>query len=221
MKIYECLKQTPLLKEINEIEDLYQAHFIQVKKIKKGVTFHEEGEVCQGLDLIIEGKLVAYALSENGSETIMFEFLKNQSIGANLLFSKKTIYPFNIFAKEETIVATIMLEGLKKLLHNEIFVLRFLENISENSQILNQKISIFKRKTLRENLEAYLIVLYEHQKVNPITLPISKKELADYLGVQRPSLFRELKKMQEEGLIVSKNKKIEVYFLKLFQNGNT
>ena len=27
------------------------------------------------------------------------------------------------------------------------------------------------------------------------------KELADYLGVQRPSLFRELKKMKDEGII--------------------
>lgn len=221
MELQERLKQMPLLKDIEEIDTLYQAHLIQFKKVKKGVTFHEEGEHCQALDLIIEGKLVAYALSENGSETSMFEFLKNQSIGANLLFAENPYYPFNLFAKEETSIATITREGLKVLLHNYSFVLRFLENISGNSQILNQKITIFKRKTLRENLEAYLMSLYKKQKVNPITLPISKKELADYLGVQRPSLFRELKKMQEEGLIVSKNKVVDVCFLKDAQNENT
>ena len=39
------------------------------------------------------------------------------------------------------------------------------------------------------------------QGSSKIVLPFSKKELADYLGVQRPSLFRELKKMKDEGII--------------------
>jgi CRP-like cAMP-binding protein len=39
------------------------------------------------------------------------------------------------------------------------------------------------------------------QGTSRITLPIIKRELADYLGVQRPSLFRELKKMKDEGMV--------------------
>ncbi|MDD4690459.1 MAG: helix-turn-helix domain-containing protein, partial [Eubacteriales bacterium] len=41
-----------------------------------------------------------------------------------------------------------------------------------------------------------------------ILLPISKKQLADYLGVQRPSLFRELKKLQDERIIEIDNRVI-------------
>lgn len=43
---------------------------------------------------------------------------------------------------------------------------------------------------------------------------MSKKQLADYLGVQRPSLFRELKKMQDEGLIFVLNKEIQLIYNK-------
>jgi len=44
-------------------------------------------------------------------------------------------------------------------------------------------------------------------------LPITKKQLADYFGVQRPSLFRELKRMKDEGLIEIANKKIYIKFI--------
>jgi CRP-like cAMP-binding protein len=59
----------------------------------------------------------------------------------------------------------------------------------------------------------YLRSLSTEQNSHTITLPISKKQLADYFGVQRPSLFRELKKMKEEGLINIDNKTITLYFI--------
>lgn len=43
-----------------------------------------------------------------------------------------------------------------------------------------------------------------------IKLSISKKELAKKFGIQRPSLFRELKKMKEEGLIDYNHKYIRI-----------
>ena len=48
------------------------------------------------------------------------------------------------------------------------------------------------------------------QGSSKIVLPFSKKELADYLGVQRPSLFRELKKMKDEGIIEIDNRTIQL-----------
>lgn len=48
------------------------------------------------------------------------------------------------------------------------------------------------------------------QKSSVILLPISKRQLADYLGVQRPSLFRELKKLKEEGIIEINNRTIAI-----------
>ena len=48
------------------------------------------------------------------------------------------------------------------------------------------------------------------QKSSVILLPMSKRQLADYLGVQRPSLFRELKKLKEEGIIEINNRTITI-----------
>ena len=66
------------------------------------------------------------------------------------------------------------------------------------------------QKTLRENLLEYFRQQSILQGSNTIVLPISKKQLADYLGVQRPSLFRELKNLKDEGIIDVSNRTIQI-----------
>lgn len=47
----------------------------------------------------------------------------------------------------------------------------------------------------------YLKYEYHIQKSNIIKLNISKKDLAESLGIQRSSLSRELNKMRKDGLL--------------------
>ena len=47
----------------------------------------------------------------------------------------------------------------------------------------------------------FLILESNRQNSKKITLSISKKELADRFGIERPSLQRELSKMRDEGII--------------------
>ena len=56
-------------------------------------------------------------------------------------------------------------------------------------------------KTIRECILNYLAYESKLQNSNQIQLSISKKELADRIGVQRTSLSRELSKMRDEGII--------------------
>ena len=88
--------------------------------------------------------------------------------------------------------------------------MRFVGMLSLNSQKLNRKITMVAQKTLRENLLEYFRQQAVLQRSNTILLPISKKQLADYLGVQRPSLFRELKNLKDEGAIYVFNRAIQL-----------
>ncbi|MGL4736609.1 MAG: helix-turn-helix domain-containing protein [Cellulosilyticaceae bacterium] len=75
---------------------------------------------------------------------------------------------------------------------------------------MNRKIKMLTQRTLRENILEYLNQQCIEQNTRRVLLPINKKEWADYLGVQRPSLFRELKKMKEEGIIQITNRIVEL-----------
>lgn len=102
--------------------------------------------------------------------------------------------------------------GIEELLKHREFVMRYVQSLSENSQGMNQKIAMYTRKSLRDNLTDYLRALSVEQKSDTISLPITKKQLADYFGVQRPSLFRELKRMKDEGIIEIAKKEITLKF---------
>jgi CRP-like cAMP-binding protein len=189
---------------------LLQQTTITSQKFSKGVTVYTQGDCCLSLDLVISGSLVAYALSPKGSENIVFNFQQNNIIGANLLFSNTNHYPLNIYCTSNCELLHIKKSDVRILLHDYQFTMNFIKSISLNSQGMNKKITMYTQKSLRDNLLNYLKVLSAEQKTNTVILPTSKKQLADYLGVQRPSLFRELKLMKDEGIIRIDNRKIKL-----------
>ena len=184
----------------------------QISKLSyfKGKTVYEQNAECSGFDIVLSGKLTAYSLATNGSESIIFEFNKDNIIGANLLFGKHNKYPFNIYCVTDCTLLHVLKSAAAMLLKEYSFVMSFIKCLSLNSQGMNKKILMYTQKTLRENLTEYLALLSAEQKSKTVLLPISKKQLADHFAVQRPSLFRELKRMKDEGLIKVKNRLITV-----------
>lgn len=210
MNEFEFIKSVPSIKSVNGIESLASQGKIIIKKYAKGETLYNQGSSCSSLDIVSMGSLTAYSLTENGSSTVMFEFKKDSIIGANLLFSDNNIYPLNIYCSSECELVHIEKAAVEIMLHDYDFVMLYIKSLSQNSLGLNHKIAMFSRKTLRQNILEYLLQQSITQYSQTVKLPFSKKEFADYLGVQRPSLFRELKKMQLDGVISIDNRKITV-----------
>ena len=176
----------------------------------KGSTVHRQHERCNTVDVVLSGSLVAYSLSENGSAAMLFEFKENGIIGANLIFGDSNAYPLNIYAVTACTLLHMTERAVVELLRGHDFVLHYIKSLSTNAQGMNRKIAMLTQSTLRENLLEYLRQQVVLQGSSDIRLPITKKELADYLGVQRPSLFRELKKMKDAGLIDVSNRIIRM-----------
>jgi CRP-like cAMP-binding protein len=66
---------------------------------------------------------------------------------------------------------------------------------------LSSKLKQVSMKSLRQMICNYILSLYKKDKSLEINLNMSKKDWADKLGVQRPSLSRELINMKKDGLI--------------------
>ena len=208
----DILHSIPLFTKIDNsnLEKQITDHHIYQKQYMKGVTVHNANETCHTLDIVLSGSLVAYSLSISGSSTTIFEFNKWSIIGANLLFGENRSYPLNIYCLTNCQIVHIDKNAILEFLHDYTFTLHYIKSISQNSQGINQKIAMFTQRTLRENIMDYFKQQTIIQKSSVIVLPMSKKQLADYLGVQRPSLFRELKKLKEEGIIEINNRTIAI-----------
>ncbi|MGI6702757.1 MAG: Crp/Fnr family transcriptional regulator [Clostridia bacterium] len=205
-----CLKHIPLFRDVDErlILKLIQEHEIYERQYKKNTTVHSRGEICTLIDVVLAGKLVSYSLAQNGSESIMFEFNSRSLIAANLIFGDNNRYPFNIYSTTDCHLLHLTKSAVCELLKDYSFVMQFVRSLSQNSQGMNRKIVMFTQKSLRENVLDYIAALSIEQQSDTVTLPLTKKQLADYFGVQRPSLFRVLKELKDEGLIEVNNREI-------------
>ncbi|MDO5714915.1 MAG: cyclic nucleotide-binding domain-containing protein, partial [Tissierellia bacterium] len=147
----QSLRKLPHFKGIDseQIGNLITRGLIRRHSYHKGVTVHEQNTICDGMDIVHSGKLIAYSLSSNGSETIVFEFKEDSIIGANLLFGNQNKYPMNIYCTEDTVVYHISKIAIMELLRNYSFVIPFIQSLSLNSQGMNQKIAMYTQKSLR------------------------------------------------------------------------
>jgi len=80
------------------------------------------------------------------------------------------------------------LENLMRLLSNKVW-------------LLNEKLKLLSYASIRQKITGTLLSLYQEQGSTQLTLGISRQEMADRLGIPRPSLSRELALMKSDGLI--------------------
>jgi len=74
--------------------------------------------------------------------------------------------------------------------------------LSHRVSIFQKKIRIFSEKEVRSRLILYFSYEFSKTKETSFLLNHTKTEIADMIGVARPSVSRELKHMEEDGLII-------------------
>lgn len=201
---YKLLRNSFLLQSIS-YEDIVS--YVNQKQFKivnyfKNNVIHFANDKCNNLEIILSGKAVVERIDDSGNIMIIADFIKDDILGGNLLFSKNPYYPMIITAREPTTIVEIHKDTLLELLSiNHIFLERYLGYISDNAFILSNKIKHYINRTLRECIINYLNHKYKEQKNKTIKLNTTKKRLAEMMGVQRTSLSRELDKMRKDNLI--------------------
>ena len=80
--------------------------------------------------------------------------------------------------------------------------------LSEKEQEKNERILILTKKTIRNKLLEYFKIMSRKNNSKYIYLPYNFTDLADYLGIDRTAMSREMKYLKEEGFIEVKGKKI-------------
>ena len=209
------LRQIDLVKSIdtNQLELLLQAKGNKVNAFEKNNIVHFVGEVCEKLEIILCGEVVVERIDESGKLMTIAEFVNGDILGGNLLFSKNPYYPMTVTAKKETIILEMSKIQLFDLFASSLdFLKSYLAFISDHSVILGDRIKHYVNRTIRECIMSYLDYESKKQESNTIKLEITKKALAERIGVQRTSLSRELARMRDEGLIDFDSESIKVLY---------
>lgn len=168
---------------------------------KNSIIFNED-EVCSELSIVLSGYVLIQKLDPLGKVLNIAEFTEGDTFGENLIFGDRNLFPMTVFSKTPTVILHIRKESVVELCQkSSTFLYEYLRVVSNRALSLSHKLKEVTLKTIRQKLCEFLINLYDIQKTPTVVLPFTKREWADKLGIQRPSLSRELIKMKEEGLI--------------------
>ena len=198
------LKRCILYKDM-ESEDL--SNFLDmsnytIKKYVKGNVVVIEGSKCEELGILLEGLLEVQTLYPSGKLLTFSQLRPVETFGEAILFSKMNKFPATIGAIKDSKIMFIKKENLINCLTNcHKFMENFLELLSNKLLILNKKVKMLSLESIRKKIENFLMEEYKKQGSNIIKIFLSRKEMAEHMGIQRPSLSRELIKMREEGII--------------------
>lgn len=185
-----------------ELLDLFNTSNSFISKYPKDSIIHFESEKCKYWEVILKGEVHVQKIDKKGNILTITEFNVGENIGGNLLFSKFPYYPMSVIAKSNTEILRISKDFILQLCQrNQNFLVEFLTCISDKTIILTNKIKSISMKSIRDSIIEFLNYEYYSQKTKNIKLNMTKKELAERLGIQRTSLSRELNKMKKDGLV--------------------
>ena len=163
----DLITNSTLLKPLpaDVISELLTDVSVRITEYLKDTVVHFEGDVCSGLEIILQGKIALERIDASGHVLTVGEFFKDDVLGGNLLFSKNPVYSMTVFTRESTLLMEIGKDALFALLSgNPDFLLTYLEFISDNAVILGEKIRHEIRKPIRNCVIDFLKVESVNQK---------------------------------------------------------
>ena len=178
---------------------------------RKGEIINHEGERINTFKYLKSGLVKLYRRTSTGEEQVItitrpFEFVSNMSI-----FSEER-YQYSVSALEDSIVCLVKLDFIKELfLKNGGFAMGLLTKISMiNDKIISQTLDIRQKNLVGRVAYVMLYFTKEIYKSRVFDLPVSRKEIADFIGMSTANVIRTLSDFKKEGIIRIFGKTIEV-----------
>lgn len=217
MKRYiQFLEECILFKQIPPEESLNMLELSQytITTFAPNEMIALEGEPCTHLGVILKGSIESRKISPSGKIITLAHFSIGDLFGEPIVFSATKLYPASIFATTDTEILFIHRKDVFTLCQKSPqFMENFMQTLSDKTLYLTRKIQLLTLTTIRQKICSYLLEQYKQQNSETLTLPISRKQMAELLGVQRPSLSREFINMRDEGLIDFKGNTVTIHDL--------
>ena len=198
--------------QINKLYDLLGVHIYNFNKNQEVLPTIKNGNI---VGIIVKGSAQIKNIEYNGNEIIIENLETDSVFGTNISLTNNENY--EIIAKEDSQVVVIDYDKLinpNNLNHNyfNIFLMNLFNIINEKLKEKNERIRVLEKKQIRDKLLEYFEIEYKKSYMRRIYLPFSLKDLADYMGVNRSAMFRELKHLKEDNLIKVKKNRITLLY---------
>lgn len=197
----------------DEIEKMFRCSKTVERFFEDGNYIFRQGETTKNLFLVLEGTVMISKDFASGKRDVLFMVGQGDVFGEMFLFADTKVYWYDAIAQENVRVLEIPWEFFycfcsNACEHHRMITRNMLEIQSEKNFKMTRKLHLLSGTTLRERIALWL--MEQAVEGDVVKLTMNREELADYLGTTRPSLSRELMKMQQEHLIETEKNIIKI-----------
>ena len=163
------------------------------------------------IGIILEGRVEVQKSFPNGSQVNVSVRIPGELIGPAAVFSKSQRYPCDIVALEPTTLMVFQKEDFLSLMQKDVQILQnFTTEIASATYMLQQRLELLSYNGIAQKAAFWLLIQIIQLGKTTVRIPDSMSKWAMIMNVSRPSLHREMKKLEEEGIIRYTGKAIEV-----------
>lgn len=206
-----CVSLVPIFNHLEEEQMNVISEVIRANSYKKGEILYQPGDKSDSLYIVSKGKVKIYRLSDMGKEQLVRILSPGDFTGELAVFSE-SIHESYAEAMEDTEVCMITRTDLQKLLEKFPSIsLKLLSEFSRRLEDSEKQTTRISTEKVDTRIAQFLMECIEDQEVPAeFTLPMSKKDLASYLGTTPETISRKLTEFEELGYIKQIRRKIKI-----------
>ena len=181
----------------------------RIRQFRKGEFPGFQGDSYDSLLFLLRGSAAASMAAPNGKVVRLETLQAPCAVATAVLFSSQQSLPVTLEALEPLDCLFISKATVLELMHEFPALLEaYLKDNGDRLLLLAEKIRLFQFKSLRQKIISHFLVQADRQKSLEIRLVYSREDMAQLMGVARPSLSREFSALVKEGLITVKGKQV-------------
>ncbi len=209
-----CAHKVPIFATLSEEELLKIVEKIVHKSYDKGDIIFLEGSRVKTLSIINQGQVKLFKHTKEGKEQILHILSEGDFFAELSLFEEEEL-PFSVEAMTPVYLCTLHKQDLDIILkkHPEIAI-KILQVVGKRLAKVENRIQNMATNNVDARIIDLLFELKDKHGIKKknyieIALPLTREEMANYIGVTRETISRKLSKFQQEGWIeIVGNKKI-------------
>lgn len=210
VKYWNIIAACPLFRDIpqDKINEMIISLDGYISEYKKNETIIHIGDEFRKCGIILDGSIeVSYDTNAFEKHNVN-HFNVGQIFGESLALNGVPYSPVQVTTLTSAVILFIDLRKMvlssercsKNCIYNHQLILNLIGRVAEQNIFFNLKIRILGQKALRDRIMIYLTHIHADNKKGAET-PFSQTSLAEFLGVNRSALARELGRMQQEGIL--------------------
>ena len=202
----KLIGRSTLFAGLSDEETLRMLEYLKYSEASyaQGEVLQRPGTSMEHFGYVLSGAVQVYRDEPDGTRLIMAINGPGDSFGESLCYLKVKDVPVTIVAAEDSRVLWLKMDGVCDPLagaYGEAVTARVMAAFAQRALNMNDRIQVLSQRSLRKKILTLLSQQARKAGGNTFILPMSREDMAVFLGCDRSALSRELARMKEEGTI--------------------